>query len=331
METRRSFSAVVVALCVAFALLSCARQRPPQASGDPDAAASAENAAAAPDLKEKLTLDLGDGVMMKLVLIPAGEFMMGSPPSEANRSSDEGPQHRVRITKPFYMGACEVTNAQYGQFLRDSGYDGSGDANSDYLRHHRDWGESAPTAAEYPIVAVSWKNAQAFCRWLSRKAGMAVRLPTEAEWEYACRAGTTTPYSWGSDWEETKSTAENDVGSAEGCGVPYQKPRGLTVDSTAPVCIFLANPWGLYDMHGNVWEWCSDWYGEDYYGQLVAGSADGSPSADPKGPANGTNRVIRGGSSLIVPQSCRSATRSNADPMDAHPTLGFRVAASPRP
>jgi len=255
----------------------------------------------------KKTPDLGNGVTMELVLIPAGEFMMGSPSSESDRDDDEGPQHRVRVTCPFYMGKCEVTNAQYRQFVRDSGYDGSGEADGGYLKHFRGDSEM-PTGDNYPIVWVSWKNAQAFCQWLSRRTGWEVRLPTEAEWEYACRAGSSTAYCFG------------DSASRLGDYAWYDDNSG---GKTHPVGGKRLNGWGLYDMHGNVWEWCADWYGWDYYAQ--------SPPADPKGPSHSGRRVLRGGSWLYYPRFCRSAVRDRLAPTNTNLNDGFRVVVSPRP
>jgi len=276
-----------------------------------------ETAAALGQPVEK-TLDLGKGVKMELVLIPAGEFMMGSGLSPQEVESrydgldgceDEHPQHRVRITRPFYMGKYEVTNAQYQQFLRESGYDGSQDVLYNYLHlahyHDRDWREHAPTGADYPVVAVSWKNAQAFCQWLSRKTGREVRLPTEAEWEYACRAGSSMVYHFGD--------SEDRLGD-------YAWYHGNSDWKTHPVGQKRPNAWGLYDMHGNVEEWCADWYGEDYYAQ--------SPAADPAGPTSGTLRVLRGGAWYSLERDCRSADRDHDWPTFAFYSYGFRVVVS---
>ena len=236
---------------------------------------------------------------IEMVFIPAGEFEMGSPSSEKDRDSDEGPAHLVRITKPLYLGEYEVTNGQYQAFIRTAGYDGSGDSDSDYLRHHKDWGKYASTADDYPIVCVGWKNAKAFCDWSG------LRLPTEAEWEYACRAGTTTAYSFGND--------SGDLGRYAWYGENSGK-------KTHPVGGKLPNPWGLYDMHGNVWEWCADWYGKDYYGQ--------SSTSDPAGPTSGASRVLRGGSWGYLPGDCRSASRLSYAPSYTRDDLGFRVCVS---
>ena len=263
---------------------------------------------------------------MEFVLVSAGEFLMGSRDTAAEVVgkcgaheaktewfSHERPQHRVRITKPFYMGVTEVTNAQYDQFVKESAYDGTREADDDYMGHHRDWNKYASTEQNYPVVCVSWNNAQAFCRWLSQKTGKTVRLPTEAQWEYACRAGTTTPFSTG----ETIST---DQANYDGTYCYGNGNKGEYREKTLPVGSLPANPWGLYDMHGNVWEWCQDWYGE----------YDSSSVADPEGPRNGTSRVWRGGSQENEPQLCRSAYRITISPAYTYYTIGFRVVLASR-
>ena len=254
---------------------------------------------------------LGD-LGMPFVLCPAGEFMMGSSISpeevvqryggEAKWCTREHPQHKVRITEPFYMGKYQVTNADYKAFLDASGYDGSGDAGSDYLKHFS--GKSdMPTEGNYPIVWVSWKNCVAFCQWTSEATGARVQLPTEAQWEYACRAGSTTEYGFG------------DSESKLGDYAWYDENSG---DETHPVGEKKPNEWGLYDLHGNVWEWCADWFDEDYYAS--------SPTDDPTGPASGSYRVLRGGSWLNGGRSCRSADRDGGGPDYVDYSVGCRVA-----
>jgi formylglycine-generating enzyme required for sulfatase activity len=253
-------------------------------------------------------VDLGDGVTMNLVYIRGGTFTMGSPENESGRSSVEGSQTRVTLTDDFWMGETEVTNAQYKRFLEESGYDGSGDADSDYLKHFR--GQSdMPVGSSHPVVWVSWKNAMAFCEWASRKSGMKVTLPTEAQWEYACRANPskTTRYSFG------------DSDSSLGDYAWYDKNSG---GKTQPVKTKKPNAWGLYDMHGNVWEWCLDWYSD----KLPGGSV-----TNPPGPGSGGSRVVRGGSGSSLPVGCRSADRYRYTPSFTHNLNGFRVVAVPRP
>ena len=233
-----------------------------------------------------LTLDLGNGVKMKLVRIPAGRFVMGSPQTETGREGHEGPQHWVKISKPFYMGVAEVTQKEYAAVMGTN--------------------PSKFSGTNRPVERVSWGDAVEFCRKLSEKTKRKVRLPTEAEWEYACRAGTKTAYSFGGDVGKLGHYAWHSGNSAKQThGVGQKKP----------------NAWGLYDMHGNVWEWCADWYGESYYRS--------SPGTDPQGPGSGKDRVHRGGSWWHDPPwYCRSAFRNVRVPDTRFCTLGFRVVLS---
>jgi len=224
-----------------------------------------------------------NSIGMKLSFIPAGEFMMGSPSSESQRESDESPQHRVKISKGFYMGIYEVTQAQYKAVM---------DGNPSYFK-----------GDNLPVEEVSWNDATEFCKKLSRKEGKTYRLPTEAEWEYACRAGSQTRFCFG----------DSDSGLDEYAWCGYKKSGKQThlVGQKKP------NAFGLYDMHGNVWEWCQDWYDENYYSN--------SPGVDPEGPNTGTARVLRGGSWYGYPRRCRSAVRSRNGPGYRYVDLGFRV------
>ena len=246
--------------------------------------------AAALGVAKDLALELGGGVSMKLVLIPAGKFLMGSPATEKGRWRDDGPQHEVTLTKPFYMGACELTQEQYEQIVGTNPSFYNGKTN--------------------PVELVSWEEATAFCKKLSAKTGKRVRLPTEAEWEYACRAGSSTPFHMG----ETVSTsdANYDGDSTYGSG-----RKGVYRGKTVSVGSFKPNAFGLYDMHGNVWEWCQDWYGESYYGS--------SAKTDPKGPSSGRYRVLRGGAWYSNPALCRSANRYRYSPDVRNSYYGFRV------
>jgi formylglycine-generating enzyme required for sulfatase activity len=221
---------------------------------------------------------------MKFVEIPAGTFSMGS----ANGDSDDGPVHEVRISKPYYLGVYEVTN-------------GDGKAVKGFVPST--WKDD-----NLPIESVTWDEAVAFCEALSalpaeRQAGRVYRLPTEAEWEYACRAGTTTAYSFGDD--------ESLLGDFAWFGANAG-------GSTHPVGQKKPNGWGLYDMQGNVWEWCSDRYGD--YAAAAA--------TDPQGPAQGSSRVLRGGSWHVTARYCRSAIR-NGDYPSFRISFGFRLALSP--
>ena len=245
------------------------------------------------------TLDLGDGVTMKLVLIPAGEFVMGSGESpaevarkgggEAKWYEDEHPQRRVTLTRPFYIGVCEVTQEQYEQVMRE---------NPSFFRGERN-----------PVENVSWEDAVAFCRKLSARPGVTVQLPTEAQWEYACRAGTSTAFHTG----ETIST---DQANYDGDFVYGDGRKGEDRRKTIPVGRFDANAFGLHDMHGNAWEWCADWWQDSY---------EGLATEDPKGPRSGKFRVLRGGSWRYYPRLCRSAHRDWGGPGVSNLNNGFRV------
>ena len=226
---------------------------------------------------------------MELVFIPAGEFDMGSPDSEKDWVADEGPVHRVKITKPFYMGKYEVTQREWQKVMGANPSQFKGD---EYV-----W---------LPVENVSWDDCQGFCG----KAGGGLRLPTEAEWEYACRAGTKTRFSFGADYADLWKYG-NYCDKSNTINLPWQdKDHDDGHDKTAPVGSFKANGWGLYDMHGNVWEWCQDWYGKDYYGK--------GENVDPSGPAaeapSGSRRVLRGGGWRDRPRYCRSAVRLRLTP-----------------
>jgi formylglycine-generating enzyme required for sulfatase activity/serine/threonine protein kinase len=193
-----------------------------------------------------------NSIGMTMVLIPAGEFFMGSPDSDKDASPNEKPQHRVRITKPFWLGMHQVTAGQFRKFVEESEHDaGTG------------WQEPFPSqTGDHPVVNVSWNDAKAFCDWLTKKEGKKCRLPTEAEWEYACRAGTQTKYGFGDN--------ESDLGD-HAWFLLNSNSQTHAVGQKRP------NPWGLSDMHGNAWQWCEDWFDGGYYAC--------SPPEDPTGPA----------------------------------------------
>jgi formylglycine-generating enzyme required for sulfatase activity/outer membrane protein assembly factor BamB len=234
----------------------------------------------------ELILDLSNGVSMSLVLIPSGTFMMGSPKDEKDRSDNEGPRHQVRFRKPFYMGIHAVTQQQYEQVMGE---------NPSHFKN-----------ANHPVEKASWYDAAEFCKRLSQKTGRTVRLPTEAEWEYACRAGSTTRFYFGNE-------ADDKMLAAYAWFLESSQP------STHPVGQKRPNAWGLYDMHGNVEQWCSDWFGP-YEDKAVA---------DPAGPALGTERIYRGGSFAGHPQ--RSASRGYRDSDTREWSIGFRVVVAPTP
>ena len=241
---------------------------------------------------------------MKLTLIPAGTFTMGSPTSEAGRSGDET-QHVVKITKPFYMGVYEVTQGEYKSVMgRNPSYFSTTGGGSVAVR--------GLTTSNFPVDCVSWDSAQAFCKTLSEQDGVRYRLPTEAEWEYACRAGTTPPFYWGTQNNGTKSNVNGED--------PYGTTvKGPNLGRTTTVGSYGANPFGLHDMHGNVWEWCSDRYDANYYGK--------SPSEDPQGPFSGYHCLVRGGSWDTYTRYTRTAYRNMNAPGNRinYIFFGFRV------
>ena len=250
----------------------------------------------APVAERKKSNSLG----MAFVYIPAGSFMMGSPSGESGRDSDEK-QHRVTLTQGYYMQTTEVTQGQWRKVMG---------SNPSYFKNCGD---------NCPVEQVSWEDCQKFIRKLNGMEGTRkYRLPTEAEWEHAARAGSRTRYFWGNDASCNRMMYENDPGSSEDKCVDYVRSRGLTPDSTAPVKSYSSNAWGLYDMHGNAWEWCQDWYGDYPSGSVM----------DPMGPSGGSNRVIRGGGWISLAGSCRSASRFRNSPGFRIDLLGFRLAFS---
>ncbi len=274
---------------------------------------------------ETITNSIG----MKLVLVPAGEFMMGSASEEIRHWNDlfkrqgqglkidnEGPLHRVRITRPFYLGVYHVTVGQFRKFVTDAGFQTDAEKGA----HQGALGMDPATGrfefkAEYswrnpgfkqsddePVVCVSWKDAVAFGDWLGRKERKRYRLPTEAEWEYACRAGTTTRYSFGNE-----IAALGDYAWWSG----NSDRRTHAVGGKRP------NRFGLYDMQGNACQWCADWYDEQYY--------EKAPVDDPKGPLVDAWRVARGGSFSAPPIVLRCSARLYS-PSGRSCNFGFRVA-----
>ncbi len=302
-----------------------------------------------PSLAAELPGEVTNSIGMKLKLIPASEFMMGSGESaeslakafenygepRADEFSHEYPEHRVRITQPFYLGMHEITVGQFGDFVRSAGYkteaekDGKGGYGTDSSGN---WSQKPeytwqnPGFAQtddHPVVNVSWNDAVEFCKWLSKKEGAEYRLPTEAEWEYACRAGTTSRYSFGDDPEGLARVGNVADAAAKAKFSDWSGTISARAGHvfTAPAGEFLANAFGLHDMHGNVWEWCADWYGKDYYAN--------SPVDHPTGPTSGPYRVVRGGGWSNRPRDCRSAIRDRDWPDYRDDSLGFRVALVP--
>ena len=226
---------------------------------------------------------------LTMIWVEPGTFTMGSPTSEEGRNSRYETQHQVTLTKGFYLGKYELTQAQWEKVMGNN--------------------PSSVKGTNRPVENVSWNDAVAFCKKLTemeKKAGrvpqgMAYQLPTEAQWEYACRAGTTSVYSWG---DSINSSNAN-----------YDK----NVDVTTPVGKYPPNPWGFHDMHGNVWEWCADWYGTYPSGSVT----------NPEGPASGSSRIARGGSWGNSWAYLRSARRQYSTPSGRGNNLGFRVGFLP--
>jgi len=237
-----------------------------------------------PNATKEKAIDIGNGIVMDFVLIPAGEFDMGSPSMERDRDNDEGPVHRVRISKPFYMGKYEVTQEQYYAIAKSKP--------SRFKHDNR------------PVDSVSWKQADGFCKELSDVKDGSFRLPTEAEWEYSCRAGSQGRFCFGDD------PMYSQIGDYAWCSENSDS-------TTHPVGEKKPNSFGLYDMHGNVWEWCGDWYADDYYQHSL--------TVDPYGPLKGKSRVLRGGGWFRSARYCRSANRSGLEPYYIRNHIGFRV------
>jgi formylglycine-generating enzyme required for sulfatase activity len=284
-----------------------------------------------------LPVEVTNSIGMQLAMIPPGEFLMGSPESEPEAYRFEKPQHRVTITEPFYLGVHEVTIGQFRRFVNATGYrtqaerDGRGGSGWDESTGELVgpdprycWRTTGFTQTdEHPVVNVSWNDAVAFGAWLAKTENKRYRLPTEAEWEYACRAGTTTRYFCGNDPEQLVQ-----VGNVpDGCirrKLTNGYPRMYLVSYdgyvyTAPVGSFQPNEFGLHDMHGNVFEWCQDWFGTHY-------KQSDLPAEDPMGPQAGTARVTRGGAWRFFPLRCQSSSRVGLVPGTRNTTQGFRLA-----
>ncbi|MBM4033411.1 MAG: formylglycine-generating enzyme family protein [Planctomycetes bacterium] len=295
-------------------------------------------------------VDLGGGVKMTLVLIPAGSFTMGSTEAEikavlakwpeANEEwfKDQKPAHKVTISRSFWVGKHEVTVGQFRRFSEATGYKTDAEKGTGFkgavvasegkvkIAEDASWRNPYfKQADDHPVVCVSWNDARAFVDWLNatdkaRPAGASYRLPTEAEWEYACRAGTTTWYQWGDDPDKGKgwcNAADLTAKKTFPDWTVFNWDDGFLY--TAPVGSFKANAFGLHDMHGNVWEWCQDWCGAYKEGD----------QKDPTGPESGGGRVLRGGSWLSLPGSVRSADRGRIHPGSRGRYGGFRLVLAP--
>ena len=240
------------------------------------------------EMEEKA--NLGAGIKLDMVLIPAGKFMMGSPVSEKDHKKDET-QHEVTLTKPYYMGKYEVTQEQWEAVMGDN--------------------PSKIKSEKLPVTHVTWKSCQDFIKKLNAKTNGEYRLPTEAEWEFACRAGTSTAYSFG----DSLTKGDANFSDSEDTGKAGTRGGAKAVGGYKP------NAFGLYDMHGNVWEWCEDWKADYPAGAVI----------DPKGPATGEYRILRGGRFGFGPSDSRSANRNNygVTPESSFNDGGFRLAKTP--
>ena len=240
--------------------------------------------------QSSFTEDLGKGIKLEMIAIPGGTFWMGSPANEAERDSDEGPQHQVTVPN-FFMGKYPLTQAQYQAIIGHNPY---------YFKGNN-----------RPVENVSWDDAVLFCQKLSQRTGKNYRLPSEAEWEYACRAGTKTPFSFGDN-------ITTDLVNYNGT-YPYKSaPKGKYREQTTDVGTFPPNPFGLYDMHGNVWEWCEDDWHENYIDAPTDGSAWNSQSGS-------NTKPLRSGSWYSDARSCRSAARTRLSRAFRSSRYGFRV------
>ncbi len=284
-----------------------------------------------PPAKKVITNSVG----MKLVRVPAGEFLTGSPEDERGRFASEK-QHRVRFTNAFYLGMYEVTAGDFRQFVNDTKYKTDAEkatggigwsepkGNFELDRKYSWRYPGFKQDDNHPVTLVNWNDAVAYCTWLSKLEGRSYRLPTEAEWQYACRAGTTTRFHHGDDAEGLAK-----VGNVFDASLRQKRPsaphQGIASNDgyayTSPVGSFLANAFGLYDMHGNVWEWSADWYVRD--------DSEISPADDPRQPPAGSFHVFCGGAWNSYARYCRSASSASHSRTISGPSTGFRVALQP--
>ncbi len=253
---------------------------------------------------------------------PAGTFIMGSPKKEAGKEDDPPlekleKQHEVKLTKGFWMMETEVTVGMFKAFVDETGYASTGFPVFVFsIDHHvvdssRSWSDPGFNQDDnHPVTCVSWHDASEFCKWLSQKTGQNIHLPTEAQWEYACRAGSKTAYFWGNALNGDKANCDGNYP----CGTSI---KGAFLSKTTQVRSYQYNAWGLYDMHGNVGEWCQDWIA-DYPSESVT---------DPSGYEIGALRAVRGGCWSSYARGCRSAFRVGFNPNIRSNNQGFRVVA----
>lgn len=252
----------------------------------------------------------------EMVVIPSGTFNMGSPASEAERVSDEGPQHPVTITKPFAAGKYEITRAEFARFVQESGHSTAGVCrfwngakwNDDSALDWRRPG-FAQTAND-PVTCVNWNDAQAYAAWLSRKTGKSYRLPSEAEWEYMARAETTTAFSFGNGITPQQANYSSTASYAG-------SPTAVSRIATAPAGSYAPNAFDLYDVHGNVWEWTEDCWNASYDGAPSDGSAWSAGDCG--------QRVLRSGAWINYPQNLRSASRDRNASGNRYYIFGLRL------
>jgi len=261
-------------------------------------------------VSESVTLDIqGDDSQLELMLIPPGEFMMGD--HSQSQTAADAPAHRVKLTRPYYISSTEITNQLFRSFVNETKYETDAERTGGFGMAGGGWGKSPdyswknlgdlPVRDQAPAVNISWNDAAAYCNWLSKKTGDVYRLPTEAEWEYACRAGSSTAWFFGAQADEMENYAWF-LNNSEGRVYPTKQKR--------------PNAYGLYDMYGNEWEWCQDFYDENYYTQ--------SPSENPTGPKQGSERVQRGGGFQQSEDQLTSYQRGHGTPQS--PSRGaFRI------
>jgi len=293
--------AVVAALGVLVGCSSTQEPNPGASQADKPAAVSPAERPPAElvNYTEKIPGPGGRVVTFDMIAVPGGSFLIGSPESEEGRKGDEGPQHRVTVG-PFWIGKTEVSWKEYEAFMEAVPQTPKGDPGAPY-EVDAITGPTPPYVDPYrgfggglrPAVGIGWYGAMVYCKWLTKATGKLYRLPTEAEWEYACRAGSEGKYCFG-----------DDVSALD----EYAWHRGNSDHETKPVAMKKPNAWGIYDMHGNVREWCLDWYGADYYKAFPVGEWP----KDPKGPDDGSNHIVRGGSWDTDAARLRSASRDRS-------------------
>ncbi|MBW2739216.1 MAG: formylglycine-generating enzyme family protein [Deltaproteobacteria bacterium] len=264
------------------------------------------------------------------IFIAGNTFLMGSPDSEVDREKEDEAHHQVKVSD-FYMAKYAVTIEQFETFIMESNYKTDADkGGGSSVWSGKEWKIKAGVNwrcdvkgqeqkdKQHPVIYVSWNDVTEYCNWLSKQSNVIFRLPTEAEWEYACRAGTTTPFNTGENLTTEQANYNGNY--------PYRNnPKGKYLQKTTPVGSYPPNGWGLYDMHGNVYEWCMDWYGEKYYDECKKKGVVENPA----GPETGSDRVLRGGSWYGFGQYCRSAYRSCNSPDYRNRSIGFRLVFVP--